>query len=367
MRNSIAEKDFYLDFIDGLRGTAILMVVAVHAYGYCQEGFAIKPLEDFIRAGSRGVQLFFMLSAFVLFNSLNSRARSDQYPKLSFYLRRAFRILPLYYLMVFYCAYRAGALMDLKRIFLNLTFLFGFVRFQNHVELVPGSWTLFCEEFFYFFLPFLFVLLGNFRRVFKFFILSLLISLAWFKLAAGFRVPDENQFIFQFPLSQVFCFALGIVAYYIVKSDQFRVFIGERKNLFFLDTAALFSVYFLIRSDYQVATFALFFLILASAPPGTFLGMLMRNRLLMLFGAYCYSIYLLHPFILEGMDPFKNPILLKLGMISWPFGLRFVFWFFLAPLVCLFFGFITFKLIEKPSVNVGKIFIKKLNSLKFKS
>ena len=55
------------DFIDGLRGLAILMVVACH-YFYAKEptSFAGRLLMGFIGTGSKGVTLFFTLSGFLI-------------------------------------------------------------------------------------------------------------------------------------------------------------------------------------------------------------------------------------------------------------------------------------------------------------
>jgi hypothetical protein len=75
--DSIADTRYYLSFIDGLRGLAILMVLAVHTSQFVgNDGkgiFLIPWIVPYLNAGARGVQLFFLLSAFTLFSS--SRAR----------------------------------------------------------------------------------------------------------------------------------------------------------------------------------------------------------------------------------------------------------------------------------------------------
>ncbi len=65
-----------------------------------------------------------------------------------FYIRRAFRILPLYWLNVLYNA----ALKDssLSIVFINLSFAYGFSTDLSQ-RIVPGSWSLVVEEFFYLF------------------------------------------------------------------------------------------------------------------------------------------------------------------------------------------------------------------------
>lgn len=172
-QQSIAEKKFYYPFIDGLRGIAVLMVLLVHTsqrVGNEHIGsFNFKIFEGFVNAGARGVQLFFILSAFTLFSSSRARYHTDTYPKIDFYIRRAFRILPFWSLMVIYMAFMTGAIRDVNRIILNISFAFGFFRFRPGVELVTGGWTLFVEETFYLMLPFIFLFVKDIYRAFKFF------------------------------------------------------------------------------------------------------------------------------------------------------------------------------------------------------
>lgn len=88
--------------VDGLRALAILLVIWCHLsafgffYGLNVGPAAIRYLADF---GFSGVFLFFILSGFLLFLPY-ARALLDNRPWPSarkFYLRRALRILPLYY------------------------------------------------------------------------------------------------------------------------------------------------------------------------------------------------------------------------------------------------------------------------------
>jgi peptidoglycan/LPS O-acetylase OafA/YrhL len=88
--------DRHLPALDGLRGIAILWVLAhqLHLTGV-PTGWAAqlaRPLE----AGWIGVQLFFVLSGFLITGILlDTQHRSDQLR--NFYTRRVLRIFPLYY------------------------------------------------------------------------------------------------------------------------------------------------------------------------------------------------------------------------------------------------------------------------------
>lgn len=84
------------DYIDALRGIAIALVVLVHA------SQSVKPLSDVLMRvmteGARGVQLFYIASAITLCMSWSARREGDLRPVRDFYLRRIFRIAPMFYL-----------------------------------------------------------------------------------------------------------------------------------------------------------------------------------------------------------------------------------------------------------------------------
>jgi peptidoglycan/LPS O-acetylase OafA/YrhL len=84
--------------LDGLRGIAILLVVVCHFQsnlGIDADGWA-WPLVAVAHAGWMGVDLFFVLSGFLITGILVDAKGSDSYFS-AFYARRALRILPVYY------------------------------------------------------------------------------------------------------------------------------------------------------------------------------------------------------------------------------------------------------------------------------
>ena len=89
-------------WIDALRGFAILGVLAHHSFQYVR-GMS-GPAKFLGGFGKMGVQLFFVASAITL--CLSTAKRAERHPVLSFYVRRYFRIAPLYYLaIIFYALY----------------------------------------------------------------------------------------------------------------------------------------------------------------------------------------------------------------------------------------------------------------------
>ncbi len=86
--------------LDGLRGVAILWVILYH----CHDKLNGTPLLDIAKWGWAGVNLFFVLSGFLITGILldsRSREQSSRQFFRDFYARRALRIWPVYVLVLF--------------------------------------------------------------------------------------------------------------------------------------------------------------------------------------------------------------------------------------------------------------------------
>ena len=152
-----------LEWIDVLRGIAILMVILVHVgtHSHVQE----KSITSFTDYGSRGVQLFFIVSAFTLFRNFTQKFN----PK-SFYIRRYARIAPMFFLaLIFYAIVGyPGSKLDMWNLggystyMLIIPFLHGLSPYSYNA-LVPGGWSVACEFLFYYSLPFLAFFCRGFR------------------------------------------------------------------------------------------------------------------------------------------------------------------------------------------------------------
>lgn len=149
------------DFIDSLRGIAILGVFACHIADHLP-GLP-GPLGRILLQGGIGVQLFFIASALTLFLSLDARRADEPRPVLSFFIRRFFRIVPLFYLgVLLYSFFYGGNSFDarvppgltLGSILSTLTFTNGWSPTWIN-QVVPGGWSIAVEMNFYLLVPFL--------------------------------------------------------------------------------------------------------------------------------------------------------------------------------------------------------------------
>lgn len=177
----------YRSDIDGLRAVAVLMVVFYHA------GFS------FIPGGFVGVDVFFVVSGYLITSILHRELQDGNFTFTSFYTRRIKRILPAYYVVGF-ATLCAGYFLLLPADYTKLsisflsasTFLANFFfwfesggYFSGAADEMPllHTWSLSVEEQFYFFWPVFLVLAAKFFSKGKLILLTIVAILVSFSLA----------------------------------------------------------------------------------------------------------------------------------------------------------------------------------------
>jgi peptidoglycan/LPS O-acetylase OafA/YrhL len=144
--------------LDLLRATAILWVMLFHAM---TEGLG-RPLRPVGDLGWMGVDLFFVLSGYLIGSQLlKSYARGETPSAGAGYVRRAFRILPAYW-VVLACYFLFPAAREARGIqpaWQFLTFTENLLVDYEHNRAFSHAWSLCVEEHFYLFVPVLIWLL----------------------------------------------------------------------------------------------------------------------------------------------------------------------------------------------------------------
>ncbi len=199
--------------LDGWRAISVLLVIVYHV-GWYQHRDLVMPHVHLAAAvstcGPLGVKVFFVISGFVICRLLILEEEKHGFVSLKgFYIRRAFRILPPFYLyLLTLCVLlSAGLTVDFwKGILDGALFLVDFAP-GKHGWFSGHTWSLAVEEQFYLTFPALWVVLGQIGRRRAFPILFCLIA-AWNLSAATwgwdqFTNPDSR--------SGFACISFGVV------------------------------------------------------------------------------------------------------------------------------------------------------------
>jgi len=228
----------YRKEVDGLRAIAVFSVVFFHA------GFS------FFKGGFIGVDVFFVISGYLITNIILKEIIEKKFSIKNFYERRARRILPALFLVLF-------TTIPLAVIFLTRSELSSFFKslvatsiflsniffwkeapyFNSGAELKPllHTWSLSIEEQFYIFFPIALLLLWRIKKklTIYFFIIIFIISLSAAEYSSKI-FPNAN---FYFIFTRAWELAIGaIIAYYYIHRKNENIFSKKsREVLVFLD------------------------------------------------------------------------------------------------------------------------------------
>jgi peptidoglycan/LPS O-acetylase OafA/YrhL len=149
--------------LDGLRGIAILLVLVFH---YAPATGPMRYLGDVFGIGWTGVDLFFVLSGYLITGILLDSVGQPHYYR-NFIVRRSLRIFPLYYAcLVLYCVLSFVPSPIHWKAFLTIGGGWWYVGYLGNIQVFlqnawPGAailtplWSLQVEEQFYLSFPFL--------------------------------------------------------------------------------------------------------------------------------------------------------------------------------------------------------------------
>lgn len=288
----------YRKDIDGLRAIAVLPVIFFHA------GF--KSFSG----GFLGVDVFFVISGFLITSILLLELQKDKFSIVNFYERRARRILPALF-VVLIVTYAVGivlmppfefkefsqSLVSVVLFISNFFFYMEIDYFSLAAEEMPllHTWSLAIEEQFYIVFPPMLYLIWKYgaKHILKAFIILALLSLI---CAIGLNYINNNSASFYWPVSRAWELLAGSICAYLLNKQQLK----ERKQLANLGFILLIVTMMLWPNGtahpglFTIIPVFATCLIILYPNTNSFCYKLLANKFVVFIGLISYSLYLWH-------------------------------------------------------------------------
>jgi len=286
--------------VDGLRAVAVMPVIFFHA------GASQMP------GGFVGVDIFFVISGFLITDILMRELRAGKFSLLGFYERRARRILPALFLVLF-ASFVAGAFIMLPYEFAtfgrhivavvffvsNIVFSWENGYFAPAAELNPllHTWSLAVEEQYYIlFPPFLWACWRWFRRGLV--PLLILIAVGSLVLAEYLSIRSPSANFYLLPTRAWEILAGSLAAVYLMDRPVLRGWLAEIVGLAglgaILVSIVAYDAYMPFPSAWALVPVLGAVAVILAASPATLAGKILGSRPFVGIGLISYSAYLWH-------------------------------------------------------------------------
>ena len=348
-----------VDALDSARGWAILGVISSHVL----QAVPLPPgvLYSLAVNGDMGVELFYVLSAFSLVMMLHARAIAGQLSLTGYFIRRFFRIAPMFwvasllYALLFWGKHTFWSPEGVgwTEVVLTAGFLHG-IHPSSINAVIPGGWSVAVEVMFYLVLPVLFRYVSDTVSALKWWLLSVGIYLLFGYFAQAYfdqalpvnarHLSGIYSWYMSFP-AQLPVFMMGVVAFFIVKEERIKpvygyLFACTGGLLLFAITIPVEN-HVLPRHFLWALVFALFVVASVQRP-----FYLFDNALMRLLGRISYSAYLLHFFVLIYVGKvFRHAMIQP--------ELKFVLLYFVVVGITYFMAAWSYRVIELKGMKIG--------------
>jgi peptidoglycan/LPS O-acetylase OafA/YrhL len=334
--------------LDGLRGLAILLVVAYHNSDmFSAIGGVMRVPALVAGAGWFGVQLFFVLSGFLITHNLLKSRGATNYLS-AFFARRVLRIFPLYYstLLMFLVVLPLVVVLPvgIAKTYKDQIWLWVFLSNWNTssgggVYWFPHYWSLAIEEQFYLVWPFV---IAGFSERLLWPILAFVIVTAIAIRSMWLHAAVPPQVIYTVTLCRMDALACGALGALMIQRTAFRALVRRNATTILFGVAGLLATIALTTrfQPYDTTMVAVGYTVIAFAMAGPLLVSVAGHstragntlRLILAFaplrsvGKVSYAMYVFHvpllmllrPTILGWASPAGRvaPLLVGLGMIG---------------------------------------------------
>lgn len=388
-----------LNSLDGLRGFAAVLVLLFHIFYTIQKrsvdqnvtaygNLDILNKTGFLWViGSTGVQLFFILSGFLLFLPYARAILLDnEFPSSrKFYFRRALRILPAYWLTLVILVFLrvqtvlplpkpSDTIVDLRIDSTLHFFLLHNWSFETYRSMNGAFWTMAVEVQFYVLLPLIAYFLFKFRNKVGVKIITVLglSSSVWFGFVYWFvqtKFPSlENHLTILFTLAYLTFFSLGMVcSYFYVKVTQVNsgknsfLFSKRASKWFLMAGVTALLVFFIVSYLQQISLkeepynwiiqnplLAISYgsLLVATLNFDSTLSRFFSHPVMRFIGLISYSLYIWHTIIFSH---FVGPFVEKFELHNWLLG---VIGYIIGTILTVIpFSYIFYTFVERPFIK----------------
>jgi len=361
----IAKAD-HLPGLHALRLVAALAVFLVHIAYFTRLNPPVS--KDLVSHFNLGVQLFYVLSAFALMHSTRPYERKPNWT-LRFYVKRFFRIAPLFYVMIgvtlIYGASQKSPPPSPGEIAANVFFVFNL--WPDFAPGIPfAGWSIGVEMLFYTIFPLAVVFIRSIRAGVALVVATTIVALLGHYYLRGIRSGVIGVFFEDLTLlTNLPCFAAGILAFLVydrlrttrwssspsraAAAVQHLIFgtlaFGLATLIIIFDTPLRESM----RLDLVLWAFVFAILTLwAALCPLPGLGW----RPIQFLGERSYSLYLVHAIVILISAPAAEALSAALAPAARPLGTVaavLAIWLVVVAIATL-----TYALIERPGMNIGK-------------
>lgn len=339
MNNSLKNLNFFFERdINFLRAIAVLSVILFHS-GFYSNGYL-------------GVDIFFVISGYVITKILTKDFTLNKFSLTKFYIRRIKRLYPALILMVlisyfFYLFFGIVNILDFNAIsktaasgLLGLSNIYFLFRDQNYFtedgnNFLLHLWSLGIEEQYYLIYPiFLFTMLKLFKS------LNIIIYAFIFTLIILFFIRGIDHNLFNNFFSPLFRFNelfLGCLAFFVKSKIKIKYeYFNLSLILVLLLTIFTNILNFELINEISVVCVLTFLILISENKTDNFFSNIIRSKFFFLIGDISYSMYLWHLPIVYFLNMFfiNNYTVLFL-VLSSSFGA----------------GFISRKYLEIPIIN----------------
>jgi peptidoglycan/LPS O-acetylase OafA/YrhL len=362
------------DFIDALRGYAVMLVITSHiGRVFPQLPYPVTRQTEF---GWYGVQLFFLMSCVTLLLSWRGDEQKGRANAADFLLRRFFRIAPLYYLATgyYFVTQPPPGGFDPWQLLASLSFVNAWHPATTPTlpwrwYVVPGGWSIGVEFTFYAIFPIVVARIRSFRMASAAFAAALVIGIAGNALGHAIFAGAYNEeyvlnFLFYWFPGQLPVFALGAVLYFALQhtwrpGDATAAILRRHANTILLVCLALCvlvaalpmpKILALNLPSYMAASFifAVMALTLGNAPGSIFI-----NRPIRALGTVSFSAYIIHFSVIHWLATWL-PGWFGVNETKWSAILHFVALWLAVLLVTFGISSALYAVIEKPMIALGR-------------